>query len=125
MDALNTYGLVAGLVIAVLSAGASFFNRQRYKTLITDIYQPGNDELRSQLATVRQEKEDCDKAGTEWRTKYEEQEKYIGKLEALNQRLPDFASLTEVINNNHTQVMNNHTELMTVLTNATKKKAKK
>jgi maltodextrin utilization protein YvdJ len=114
MDALNSYGLIFGITIGVLSAAFSFFNRQRYKTLITDIYQPGNDELRSQLTNARQEKSDCEQAVTEWKTKYDEQSKYVEKLEGLNLRLPDIANLTK-------QISNNHTEMIVKLTDLTEK----
>lgn len=105
MDALNSYGVAFGVITSLLAAGFTFFNRQKYKTLITDIYQPGNDELRAQLATERQAKLDCEKAAAESKVKYDEQSKYVTKLESLNKRLPDFASLAEVISNNHKEVM--------------------
>lgn len=105
MNALNSYGLIFGVITSILAAGFTFFNRQKYKTLITDIYQPGNDELRAQLATERQSKLDCEKSIAEIQAKYAEQSKYVTKLESLNKRLPDFASLGEVISNNHKEVM--------------------
>jgi len=105
VDALSNYGLAFGLIIGALSAAFTFFNRQKYKTLITDIYQPGNDELRAQLATERQAKLDCEKAITEIKAKYDEQSKYVSKLENLNKRLPDFNDLSSVISNNHKEVM--------------------
>ena len=110
MDALDSYGLIVGATLGVLSAAFTFFNRERYKTLVS-IYQQGNDELRSQLASTRDEKSECEQAVTEWRTKYDEQTKYVDKLEELNLRLPDFANLTKHMDTNHTQMMNKLTEL--------------
>ncbi len=110
MDALNTYGLIAGATLGVLSAAFTFFNRERYKTLVS-IYQQGNDELRSQLSSTRQEKAECEQAVVEWKTKYDEQVKYIDKLEELNLRIPAFSALAETISNNHTEMMTKITEL--------------
>ena len=110
MDALNTYGLIAGATLGILSAAFTFFNRERYKTLVS-IYQQGNDELRSQLASARDEKSECEQAVTEWKTKYDEQTKYVDKLEQLNLRLPAFARLTKHMDTNHTEMMTKLTEL--------------
>ena len=110
MDALNTYGLIAGAALGVLSAAFTFFNRERYKTLVS-IYQQGNDELRNQLASAREEKAECEQAVTEWKTKYDEQLKYVDKIERLNLRLPDIANLTKQISNNHTEMMTKLTDL--------------
>ncbi len=110
MDALNTYGLIAGATLGILSAAFTFFNRERYKTLVS-IYQQGNDELRSQLASARQEKAECEQAVVEWKTKYDEQVKYVEKLEQLNLRIPAFSALAETISNNHTQMMAKIAEL--------------
>ncbi len=110
MDALNTYGLIAGATLGILSAAFTFFNRERYKTLVS-IYQQGNDELRSQLSNARDEKAECEQSVVEWKTKYDEQVKYVEKLERLNLRLPDIAALTKQISNNHTQVIQQLTEL--------------
>ncbi len=110
MDALNTYGLIAGATLGVLSAAFTFFNRERYKTLVS-IYQQGNDELRSQLASARTEKAECEQSVVEWKTKYDEQVKYVEKLEGLNLRIPDIANLTKKMSDNHTEIMKKMTEL--------------
>ena len=117
MDALNTYGLVFGICLAVLSAAFSFFNRERYKTLIRDIYQPGNDELRNQLATTRTEKQEAERSATEWRTKSEEKDILIAELKKLNAKQADFTSLTAIISNNHKEVVSKLTDLAGTLVN--------
>jgi hypothetical protein len=115
MDAINNYGLIFGVVVAVLSAGFSFFNRERYKTLIKDIYQPGNDELRSQLGTARSENQELEKSCAEVTAKYDEQSKYVKKLEELNLRPTAFTELTKVISNNHKEMMGKLTDLATTI----------
>lgn len=110
MDVTNTYGLVVGGVLTVLSAAFTFFNRERYKTLVT-IYQQGNDELRNQLATAREEITEREKDFAEAEAKYREQSKYVDKLERLNLRLPDYAHIAELISNNHTEVMKGVTDI--------------
>lgn len=89
---------VSGYIVAVLAAIFSFLNRQRYKTLITDIYQPGNDELRAQLASEREKSSQLEKDNARLAA-----ENKI--LDRQNLRLPDFANLTKLISNNHTEVI--------------------
>ncbi len=115
MDGLNQYGLAFGVTIAILSAVFSFFNRERYKTLIKDIYQPGNDELRSQLASARQENTELDKERVASEARYTEQQKRVKDLEQLNSRLPDFTSLSKTMTNNHTEVITLLTSLTKVI----------
>jgi hypothetical protein len=111
MNVLNAYGLAFGLTIGILAALFSFFNRQRYKTLITEVYQPGNDELRKQLATEKELRIDCEKSSLEWQAKYKEQALVIKRLERLNDKQADFAGLTKLISNNHTEMMSGITDL--------------
>lgn len=110
-DVLNTYGLAVGVTIGVLSGAFSFFNRQRYKTLITEVYQPGNDELRKQLATEKEERAECEKKITEFQSKYEEQLRTLKILQKLNDKQADFTNLTRLISNNHKEVILKLTEI--------------
>lgn len=100
MDALS----FSGFILAGCFAVFSFLNRQRYKTLITDIYQPGNDELRSQLKTEREKNIDIEKDNARLAA-----ENNI--LDRQNRRLPEFADLTKLMSNNHRQVMTELTGL--------------
>jgi hypothetical protein len=105
MDALNKFGLIFGVAIAVLSAVFSYVYKERYKTLVTDIYQPGNDELRSQLGNARTEITELEKEIDIHKTRAEERERLLTEYKEQNQRLPDFAKLTSLISNNHTEVI--------------------
>lgn len=105
MDGLSGFGWVGGIIVAVLSAAFSYTYRQRYKTLVTDIYQPGNDELRQQLKSTREEKSACQAEVAEWKAKYGEQEKLIATLKNINSKQADFAGLTKLISNNHKVIM--------------------
>src|SRR5258708_2800294 len=100
MDALRSYTSAFGIGVGLLSALLTFFYRTRYKTLIS-IYQDGNDELRHQLSTAKDEKADCAKESAQWKAKYEEQEKLVKELQSR----PDFAGLKKTISNNHKEVM--------------------
>lgn len=106
MNAINSLIAIFGVTSIILSAGFSFFNRQRYKTLITDIYQPGNDELREQLKSAREDKAACEAESKVWKAKHEEQQKLVKSLEKFNSKQPDFAKLTALISDNHTEVVN-------------------
>jgi phage protein D len=114
MDVLNSYGLAVGITFGVLSGVFTFFNRQRYQTLVT-IYQQGNDELRKQIESVKAEKTDLEKDCAETNAKYVEQTKYVSKLEELNLRPSAFADLSRTISNNHKAMMTELTKLASVI----------
>lgn len=100
MDALNAYGVAFGIVIGVLSAGASFFNRQKYQARI-DLLQAGNDELRSQNSDLRTERADLKADLAACQARAEEREKIIDEYK----RQPNFSKLVTIINGNHKEVM--------------------
>jgi hypothetical protein len=100
VGALNTYGVVFGVVIAVLSAGASFFNKQRYEGQIA-LLQAGNDELRGQNADLRAERTDIKADLAACAARADEREKLLDEYK----RQPKFAAVIKMLKDNHTEVM--------------------
>lgn len=100
MDALNSYGIFVGVVVGVLSAGATFFNKQRFEAQIA-LLQAGNDELRSQNQDLRNERTDHLAQIAASKARDEEKERIISNLK----RQPNLTSLTRLINNNHAEIM--------------------
>jgi hypothetical protein len=103
-DALSTYGLIFGGTIAVLSAGATFFNKKTYEGRIT-LLQAGNDELRSQNKDLRDERTDLKSNVAAITARCEEKERMLQDYKEQNLRLPDFSNLTSIIVSNHKEVM--------------------
>ena len=100
-----------GYGVALLSGVFAYVNRDRYKTLINDIYIPGNKELRSQLATERQATADLATAKAALTAQLKEKESHIADLKELNSKQPDFTKLTSLISNNHKEIVLKLTEL--------------
>jgi hypothetical protein len=100
MDALNSYGLAVGLFLALLSSGATFFNKQRFIAQ-NELLQAGNDELRKQLADLRIERTDLEKSNLGTQVRLEEQRKLVEELK----KQPNLTGLTKLISNNHTEVV--------------------
>lgn len=116
MDGLpSSFGIV-GLAVGVLSAVFAYINRDRYKTLINDIYKPGNQELREQLASARAENVVLLSEKTALEAQRKETEDHIKDLKDLNSRLPDYAALTTATNKVITTMSDNHTATMGALT---------
>lgn len=116
-----------GYGVGALSAVFAYVNRDRYKTLISDIYIPGNTELRQQVADCRAEISELEKKNAHLAASTAEKEGTIKVLEKANSRLPDFGSLAKeltllsgAINNNHTETMKRMTDLASTMTSLTK-----
>jgi hypothetical protein len=117
MNAINLLGYI-GYGVAVISGLSAYVNRDRYKTLIEDIYKPGNQELREQLATAREECTSIKSENAALKATAKEKDRYIKHLEELNLRLPDFAELLKQGTSLASQVSTNHKEIMLKLTGA-------
>lgn len=124
MDALSSYLGYIGYAVAVISAVFAYINRDRYKTLINDIYKPGNQELREQLATARQEIVLITQEKTTSQAQNEEKDRRIKDLKELNSQLPDYTALTEATNRVITTLSDNHKKTMGALTDLAKRMAK-
>lgn len=111
---LNFAGYI-GYGVALLSGIFAYVNRDRYKTLINDIYVPGNKELREQLATERQTTTTLSAQNSTLQAQLTEKESHITDLKELNSKQPDFTKLTTLMSNNHKEVILNLTNLAKTL----------
>lgn len=116
---LNSFGLAGGVAIALLSSVFAYINKDRYKTLINDIYLPGNQELREQLGTAREEIKELTADNAQAKAQVVEKDKFIKELKDINSKLPDYTALAgaqnkvlETMSNNHTEVMSKMTEVI-------------
>lgn len=100
MDALNTFGLLFGAVITVLAAGATFVNKQKFEAQ-NALLQDGNDELRKQNKDLRDERTDLTAKNAALQARSDEKERTISELK--NQ--PNLIDLTELISNNHKEII--------------------
>jgi hypothetical protein len=100
VDALNIITLVGGVTIGLLSAGATFFNKQRFEAQ-NALLQAGNDELRNQNKDLRDERTDLIAQLAACKARDEEKEKLITNYKSQ----PNFAGLTKLINSNHKEIM--------------------
>lgn len=112
---LNSVGYV-GYAVGVLSAIFAYLNRDRYKTLVNDIYEPGNSELRKQVDSLRSEVREYAAKNTALEVHNEEKDRRINDLKELNTRLPDFETLTNKTNEVMLKMSNNHKEIVGMLT---------
>lgn len=103
---VNTFGFFAGAGAALLLAVFAFFNRDRYKTLINDIYIPGNNELREQLATAREEIKETTSENAALTATNVEKDNTIKILREANSKQPDFTKLLTTVSDNHKEIMN-------------------
>jgi hypothetical protein len=110
MDALSLYGLIAGIVLGILSAGATFFNKQRFEAQ-NALLQAGNDELRNQNKDLRDERTDLIAKNAEIKAICESKDIIISNLK----RQPNLTQLTKTISNNHREVITLITELTKAL----------
>lgn len=110
-----------GYAIAVIAGVFSYINRDRYKTLINDIYKPGNQELREQLATARQEITDLSSQKTTLQAQVTEKDNRIKDLKELNAQLPNYGALTQATSKVITTLSDNHREILSRLTELAKK----
>lgn len=110
MDALNSYGIGFGIIVGVLSALLTVFNKQRLEANIT-LLQTGNDELRKQNADLRTERADLVTEAVAAKARLEEQAKLLDDYKRQNFRQP-FIEITKLISNNHTEVVKLITEGM-------------
>jgi regulator of replication initiation timing len=103
MDALNTFGLVFGIGLAVLSAAATVFNKQRFEAQIA-LLQAGNDELRGQNNDLRLERTDLKADLAASTARAQERERALQEYKDQNFGVP-IAQLTTLTSNNHKEVM--------------------
>jgi hypothetical protein len=115
MDALSLYGLIAGIVLGILSAGATFFNKQRFEAQ-NALLQAGNDELRNQNKDLRDERVDLIAKNAAVEAACKGKDAVIENLK----RQPNLTQLTRTISNNHTEVIT----LITALTKSIVEKKK-
>lgn len=120
MDTIANYLGYTGYAVAVISAIFAYINRDRYKTLIRDIYEPGNKELREQINSERTKVADLNSENSTIKAQLTEKENRIKDLKELNARLPDYAALSEKSNQVITVISNNHKEVMKQITNLAK-----
>lgn len=99
-DVLDAYGLVFGVVIALLSAGATFFNKQKIQG-VNDLLAAGNDELRKRVDDLRSERDDLKAAQAAAEAKDEAQGKLIEELRSR----PDVTKLMQMMTRYHKEVM--------------------
>lgn len=119
-DLPNTFGYI-GYAIAVIAGVFSYINRDRYKTLINDIYKPGNQELREQLATARSEITDLASQNSTLKAQNTEKDNRVKDLKELNSQLPNYGALTKATNQVITTLSDNHKEIMSHITDLAKK----
>lgn len=100
MDVLDSYGLFFGIVLGVLSAGATFFNKQRFEAQ-NALLQAGNDELRNQNNDLRLERADQTAQIAACKARDDEKERIIAELKSQ----PNLTQLTKLISNNHKEVV--------------------
>lgn len=117
---VNTFGLGFGLTITVLSGIFAYTNRDRYRTLIKDIYEPGNQELRQQIITERQRSQDLTTANAQLLAQVKEKDSRITDLKELNSNLPNYTALNEKTNEVMSLMSNNHTIVMKGITDLAK-----
>lgn len=110
MDVLSIIGLVGGVTVGVLSAGATFFNKQRFVAQ-NDLLQAGNDELRNQNKDLRDERIDLVAKNAAIEATCKGKDAIIENLK----RQPNLTQLTRTISNNHTEVINLIAELTKTL----------
>lgn len=106
------YGLIIGVVGLVCGLLYTFLYKDRYKTLVNDIYIPGNDELRKQLEDEKKTNTELDKENAKLQAALDEKEATARQIQNLIRKLPDFSSLTEQLTQLSTQTNKNHTEVM-------------
>lgn len=115
-DFINHYGIVIGLTGMVLALAYTFVYRDRYKTLVNDIYIPGNDELRKQLLDRDREIKELEKDNAALQASLDEKEASSRQLQKLVSKLPDFSDLTGRLTELSRQTNQNHKEMMLALT---------
>lgn len=113
---ITNYGIFVGVIGMVLALGYTFLYRDRYKTLINDIYIPGNDELRKQLADRDKEIKDLEKDNAALQAQVDEKEASSRQIQKLVSKLPDFSSLTDKLTDLSKQTNENHKQVMLALT---------
>ena len=121
MNVLPDYLGYVGYGVGIISSVFAYINRDRYKTLINDIYKPGNQELREQLATARTEITDLTSEKTTLQAQVTEKDSRIKDLKELNAQLPNYGALTEATNKVITTLSNNHKQTMNRLSDLAKK----
>lgn len=111
---LNTITAATGIVVGACGVIYTFLNKDRYKTQVNDIWKPGNDELRAQIAAIREENRILVADNSNMDSKIQNDKILITKLEELNSKQPDFTSLLTVMSNNHKEVMLKVSEVLKI-----------
>lgn len=119
-DVLTNPITIGSVVINLVLGIFAFVNRDRYKTLINDIYIPGNSELRSQLTTARDEIKELETRAARLTAQVTEKDNTIGILQEANSKQPDFTSLIRASTKLGETVSNNHKEIMKTMAGLTK-----
>lgn len=111
MNGLNAYTIVAGVSIAILTTVFNAIYHYRYK-INTELFAQGNQELREQNRTLREEKAELTNSNTQLQTQLTAKDTLIKELKDINSRQPE---VLKVMSNNHAQVMDKLTDLTTVI----------
>lgn len=114
-DFAARYGLLIGITGLVCGLLYTFLYKDRYKTLVNDIYIPGNDELRKQLEDEKHHNIELDKENAKLQAALDEKEATARQLQNLIRKLPNFTTLTEQLTELSRQTNKNHTEVMKAL----------
>lgn len=112
-DFIDKYGVFVGLIGMVLALAYTFAYRDRYKTLVNDIYIPGNDELRKQILDRDREIATLEKDNAVLQTALDEKEAASRQIQKL---IPNLTLLTKGITELSSQTNQNHKEIMLALT---------
>lgn len=119
-DFSSRYGLIIGIVGLVCGLLYTFLYKDRYKTLVNDIYIPGNDELRKQRDEAYEENKELDKQNAALQAALDEKEASSRQIQKLVSKLPDFTNLTQQLAEISRQGNANHTQVMKQLVDLTK-----
>lgn len=111
-DFLTDYGIYIGIALLVVGVVYTFTYKDQYKSLVQDVYVPGNDELRKQVAERNDEIRELEKDNAALQAALDEKEAASRQIQNLIRKLPNFSSLTEGLTKLSTQTNKNHTEVM-------------
>lgn len=114
-DFISNYGIYIGLSGMGLALAYTFVYRDRYKTLVNDIYIPGNDELRKQLADEKELNKRLEKDNSGLQASLDEKEASSREIQKLVSKLPDFSNLTSQLTELSRQSNENHKKIMIAL----------
>lgn len=111
-DFTSHYGFLIGFVGMVAALVYTFVYRDRYKTLVNDIYVPGNNELRQQLADEKKYNAELEKEVARLTASNDEKETASRQIQNLIRKLPDFSALTDKLTELSQKQTDNHAQVM-------------